>query len=274
MRTFLAKHFDTCLALSTFSKFNSNDVTKWFKAPTTTIYSGYSECNSKPVNIANLHKINISLTGGIYNYNALKELIWGVKIWFDRLTEIEKSKVQLTYAGHDAEAVKKVMHQFNNFCHINLIGFIPLEKLKEIHESSIANLYINNLEEFFKKDSFFKELKHQCLDCPLKNKIKKQCNSCTHSFYRLNFFTQLKKINQLELIKALNKKNIECNVGSCSEVYREKIFQKLKAYPKKRLPNAKLLGKTSIMFPINSYRPLSKIKKEVFIIKRILKKYF
>jgi dTDP-4-amino-4,6-dideoxygalactose transaminase len=140
--------------------------------------------------------------------------------------------------------------------------------------NQIANLYINNLEEFFKKDSFFKELKHQCLDCPLKNKIKKQCNSCTHSFYRLNFFTQLKKINQLELIKALNKKNIECNVGSCSEVYREKIFQKLKAYPKKRLPNAKLLGKTSIMFPINSYRPLSKIKKEVFIIKRILKKYF
>ena len=151
LRTFLAKHFDTCLALSTFSKFNSNDVTKWFKAPTTTIYSGYSECNSKPVNIANLHKINISLTGGIYNYNALKELIRGVKIWFDRLTEIEKSKVQLTYAGHDAEAVKKVMHQFNNFCHINLIGFIPLEKLKEIHESSIANLYIKIYTTFHHK---------------------------------------------------------------------------------------------------------------------------
>ena len=140
--------------------------------------------------------------------------------------------------------------------------------------NQIANLYINNLKEFFKKDSFFEELKHQCLDCPLKNKIKKQCNSCTHSFYRLNFFTKLKKINQFELIKALNKIKIECNVGSCPEIYREKIFQKFKAYPKKRLPNAKLLGKTSIMFPINPYRPLSKIKKEVFIIKRILKEYF
>ena len=39
-------------------------------------------------------------------------------------------------------------------------------------------------------------------------------------------------------------------VGSCPEIYREKIFKKLKLYPK-RLPNAKLLGETSIMFPIN-----------------------
>jgi hypothetical protein len=38
---------------------------------------------------------------------------------------------------------------------------------------------------------------------------------------------------------------------SCPEIYQEKIFKKLKLYPKKRLQNAKLLGEISIMFPIN-----------------------
>jgi dTDP-4-amino-4,6-dideoxygalactose transaminase len=68
-------------------------------------------------------------------------------------------------------------------------------------------------------------------------------------------------------------KNISCGVGSCPEIYREKIFKKLKIYPKQRLPNAKLLGETSIMFPIIPYRPLSKIKSEINVIKKILLKY-
>ena len=53
----------------------------------------------------------------------------------------------------------------------------------------------------------------------------------------------------------------------------KKIFNKLKLYPKKRLPNAKLLGETSVMFPINPYRSLSKIKSEIKIIKKIFSQY-
>jgi dTDP-4-amino-4,6-dideoxygalactose transaminase len=71
----------------------------------------------------------------------------------------------------------------------------------------------------------------------------------------------------------LNKNKINCSVGSCPEIYREKIFKKLKFYPKKRLPNAKLLGETSIMIPINPNINLTKIKSEITFIKKILNKY-
>ena len=81
------------------------------------------------------------------------------------------------------------------------------------------------------------------------------------------------KINQIKFIKRLNKNGIACIVGSCPEIYREKIFKKLNFYPKKRLPNAKLLGETSVMFRINPNKNLSLIKREINVIKKILNFY-
>ena len=89
----------------------------------------------------------------------------------------------------------------------------------------------------------------------------------------MNKFNLIKENNQIKLIKQLNKNNVDCGVGSCPEIYREKIFKKLKFFPKKRLPNAKLLGETSLTFRINPYRSLSNIKIEINHIKKILNKY-
>ena len=95
----------------------------------------------------------------------------------------------------------------------------------------------------------------------------------THAFYRLNLFVNKNKIKQNKLIQQLQKNKIDCGVGSCPEIYREKIFRKLKLYPKKRLTNTKLLGQTSIMFPIDPNKSLLKIKAEILIIKNILSKF-
>ena len=47
----------------------------------------------------------------------------------------------------------------------------------------------------------------------------------------------------------------------------------MKFFPKKRLINAKLLGETSLMFPINPNKSKILIKKEISKIKNILKIY-
>ena len=91
-----------------------------------------------------------------------------------------------------------------------------------------------------------------------------------HAFYRLNLFINKNKINLIKFIEQLNNNKINCNVGSCPEIYRQKIFKKLKFYPKKRLPNAKFLGETSIAFPINPNQDLKKIKSDINSIKKIL----
>ena len=68
--------------------------------------------------------------------------------------------------------------------------------------------------------------------------------------------------------------NLCLSFGSIFNIkLREKIFKKLKFYPNKRLLNAKLLGETSVVFPINPNRALTKIRLEIDVIKKILNKY-
>ena len=154
------------------------------------------------------------------------------------------------------------------------IGRVQLRSLDKLvkKRNSIANLYLNELKNYYQKYEILKKPDFRCETCPLKKNAKK-CNKCTHSFYRLNLFINKKKINQIKLIEQFNKNKIDCTVGSCPEIYQEKIFKKFKIYPKKKLLNAKLLGETSIMFPINPYKPIKKINFEINSIKKILNNY-
>ena len=154
------------------------------------------------------------------------------------------------------------------------IGRIQLKTLNNQLKirNAIANIYLSELKDYYQKYHLLQKPDFKCQTCPFK-KNEKKCNKCLHAFYRLNLFINKNKINQIELIKQLNKNKINCSVGSCPEIYREKIFKKLKFYPKKRLSNAKLLGEISIMFPIDPARSMAKVKTEINSIKKILNKY-
>jgi len=154
---------------------------------------------------------------------------------------------------------------------------IGIEQLKTLDKqikrrNFIVNSYLKGLKIYFQKFNFLRKPNFQCQTCPFKKK-NILCNQCTHSFYRLNFFINSSKINRDKIVNELNQNNINCGVGSCPEIYREKIFKKLNLQPKKRLHNAKLLGQTSITFSINPYKNLTKIKSEINAIKKVLSKY-
>jgi dTDP-4-amino-4,6-dideoxygalactose transaminase len=154
------------------------------------------------------------------------------------------------------------------------IGRIQLKTLNNQLKirNAIANIYLSELKDYYQKYHLLQKPDFKCQTCPLKQNEKK-CNKCLHAFYRLNLFINKNKIKQIELINQLNKNKINCSVGSCPEIYREKIFKKLKLYPKQRLPNAKLLGESSIMFPIDPARSMAKVKTEINSIKKIFNKY-
>lgn len=154
------------------------------------------------------------------------------------------------------------------------IGRIQLKKLNRqiIVRNQIANIYLNGLKKFF-VNKFFITPNFNCDSCKFKYLNKNKCNLCIHSFYRLNLFLNKTKINRSELLKELNLKKIKCGVGPCPEIYREKVFKKLKVNPKKRLTNAKKLGEISLIFHINAYKSLIAIKKEVSLIQKIIKKF-
>ncbi len=76
-----------------------------------------------------------------------------------------------------------------------------------------------------------------------------------HSYYKFYAFIRPERLKagwtRDRLINAINDKGIPCFYGSCSEVYEEKAFDATGLRPAERLPIAKELGETSIMFPVH-----------------------
>ena len=69
-------------------------------------------------------------------------------------------------------------------------------------------------------------------------------------------------------MNAITAEGLPCFSGSCSEVYLEKAFDGTGFRPKERLPNAKELGETSLMFLVHP----TLTKEEVNITCRIIDK--
>ncbi len=207
--------------------------------------------------------------GGMISLNSKK--LW-LKIW--SLKDHGKNYNSVFHKRHKTGF--KWLHDDlgSNYRMTEIQAVLGMEQLKNLDfqikkRNLIANLYLNGLKNYYSKYDILKKPNYVNKISHLKQNLKKN----THAYYRLNFNINKNKINQIELIEQLNKNKINCGVGSCPEIYREKIFKKLKLYPKKRLVNAKLLGETTIMFPINPNRPLNKIKLEINLIKKILNKY-
>lgn len=95
----------------------------------------------------------------------------------------------------------------------------------------------------------------------------------SHSYYKYYFFIESSMFNitRDELINEMNKEGVDCMVGSCSEVYKEKSLQKYK--PENDLINTKLLFETSIMLKCDPSIKLSTAKKRANTICKVLHDY-
>lgn len=74
------------------------------------------------------------------------------------------------------------------------------------------------------------------------------------------------------IIDEINSKGVPCYQGSCSEVYLEKAFDNTSWRPAVRLPNAKLLGETSLMFLVHPTLTHGDLELTCSVIKNVLDK--
>ena len=139
------------------------------------------------------------------------------------------------------------------------LGRIQLKKLKKM--LIIRNI---NAKYFF---SLIKNTKGLI--------VPKIPSNIYHSFYRTMILIDLDKIkknwNRNKIIINLKKNNIQCSVGSCPEIYREKYFLNNKLFPKKILANTVLIGNSCIAFDFNHLVSKKYVKRSAFVLKNILK---
>ncbi len=87
------------------------------------------------------------------------------------------------------------------------------------------------------------------LDAPYPNE------TCQHACYKYYVYVKPENLphgwDRDKIMTAITDRGIPCFSGSCSEVYLEKAFKTAGQSPKERLPNARTLGETSLMFLVH-----------------------
>jgi len=76
----------------------------------------------------------------------------------------------------------------------------------------------------------------------------------THAFYKYYVFLRPEFLKEgwtrQRVVDAVNAEGVPCFVGSCSEIYLEQVFPP-ELRPRRRLPVAKELGETALMFLVH-----------------------
>lgn len=97
----------------------------------------------------------------------------------------------------------------------------------------------------------------------------------THAYYKYYVYVRSEKLaagwTRDRIIEEINRAGLPCYSGSCSEVYLEKAFDNTSWRPATRLPIARQLGETALMFLVHPTLTMDELNKSCQILENILK---
>jgi len=98
---------------------------------------------------------------------------------------------------------------------------------------------------------------------------------CEHAHYKCYVYVVEEQLapgwNRDRIIASLNEGGVPCYQGSCSEVYLEKAFDGTGWRPARRLPTARELGETSLMFLVHPTLTTEEIDRTRNALRAVLK---
>jgi dTDP-4-amino-4,6-dideoxygalactose transaminase len=82
-----------------------------------------------------------------------------------------------------------------------------------------------------------------------------KASGCVHACYKCYVYIQPELLNdgwnRDRILGELNQRGVPCYQGSCPEIYLEKCFEVIRSDSPGRLPMARKLGETSLMFLVH-----------------------
>jgi dTDP-4-amino-4,6-dideoxygalactose transaminase len=125
------------------------------------------------------------------------------------------------------------------------IGRIQIKKMSKWTQIRNANIF--TIYQAAEKLSNIRVPRLRCSSCKTCNNK----NGCINASYKCYVFVKGDVQLRDKIMNEINSKGVPCYSGSCSEVYLEKAFENSGFRPKKRLPVAKALGESSLMFLVH-----------------------
>ncbi|WP_090143131.1 DegT/DnrJ/EryC1/StrS aminotransferase family protein [Limnohabitans sp. DM1] len=119
----------------------------------------------------------------------------------------------------------------------------------------------------------------RCVDCGgagtgLPRCARNDDKPCLHAHYKCYVYVKPESLqagwSRDRIIEAINAEGVPCFQGSCSEVYLEKAFDGTGWRPESRLPEAKELGETSVMFLVHPTLTEEEIQKTCSAIEKVM----
>ena len=151
------------------------------------------------------------------------------------------------------------------------IGRIQLKRMQEwtAKRNEIAQSILKAFEPF----KAIRVPKFNCnRDCRKNCSLLNQCKHAQYKCYVYIDHAYLKEgWSRDRIIQEIELRGVPCFSGGCSEVYLEKAFEGTGFTPKNRLPIAKMLGDTSLMFLVHPTLTEENIKKVKEVISDVLK---
>ena len=98
--------------------------------------------------------------------------------------------------------------------------------------------------------------------------------TCQHAFYKFYAYVRPENLvagwSRDRIVDEINARGVPCYSGSCSEIYLEKAFDNTGWRSKERLPVARQLGETSLMFLVHPTLTAAEIRKTQDVVAEVL----
>lgn len=149
------------------------------------------------------------------------------------------------------------------------IGRIQLKRMHEWHKT--RSRYAMQIWKAAEQLKGLRVPSFRCSDCAGACNLG---NGCEHAAYKCYVFVDGTEQDRDDIMAMINARGVPCFSGSCSEVYLEKAFDGTGWRPEQRLPVAKRLGETSLMFLCHPTLSQSEIDKTCKILKEVVRDHF
>ncbi len=188
----------------------------------------------------------IMTTGGeggllVTNNDKIRDLVWSLKDHGKGYTESASSTPGASF--------KWLVKRFGTNC-----------RMTEI-QAAIGRVLLRKLDRWVKQRHEYADLLNEAFSTVPGLRTTIPPDYIYHSYYKYYVFVEPEALKagwgSTEILDALGEKGISCNSGICPEIYLESAFSK---YPHRlmasgrqvdTLPNARLLGDTSMMFQVH-----------------------
>ncbi len=140
-------------------------------------------------------------------------------------------------------------------------------------QSAIGRLQLRKLPQWHEARSRNAGVLQRCFQAIPALRVEHPPEEIQHAWYKYYVYVRPERLkpgwNRDRIMAAINTAGVPCFSGSCSEIYREKAFDETGLRPASRLPVARVLGETALMFLVHPTLAAADLERTCRVVEKV-----